>query len=134
MSDSKLCKVCGCVIYDQTRDLCDACSKDVDAKLLDKPSTHSNLDVNTDSSQALNTLNTIMKAIAIILLVAGGIMMLVGLDDLDYHPTMFVCGFSIAFSSITIFIIRPVLVGLQKITEASEYIKADIKKRYDIKD
>lgn len=134
MSDSKLCKVCGCVIYDQTRDLCDACSKDVDAKLLDKPSTHSNLDVNTDSSQALNTLNTILKTFAIIILIAGGVMMLVGLGDLSYDPTMFVCGLASVLSSIPIFLIRPIIAGLQSVTEASEYIKADIKKRYDIKD
>ena len=128
MSSSKLCEICGCVVFDQTKDLCDACSKDVYNKLLDPPAKMRVYDVDNSASSSLESLNKILKIIAIIIVIVGVIVMLIGVPDFDWRPEVLVSGFVIILSAIPIFMVRPIIGGLKTITEASEYIKADIEK------
>ena len=125
----KLCKKCGCVVFDPSSEFCDSCKPQEDAK------EKKELSVNSSSSKQLSTLDDILMVVAIVMLIIGVIASLVGLDDLGGYysdPTTFVCGVVVIVGGVSIFITRVFIKALITITKCAEYYNAQIEDKFYI--
>lgn len=127
----KLCKKCGCVVFEQNSEYCNAC--------MPKAITTNNkkdLIVNSKSSDNLSTLDGILMFIAFIMMIIGIIMTIAGVDDLDGYysdPTIFIVGIMLFISGVSYFITRPFIKALITITKCTEYYNAQIEDKFNIK-
>lgn len=83
------------------------------------------------ASKSLTSLSTLLLVLAIICLVVGALLILIGALDTDNEPIAI--GFICILCSIPLFISRVILNAVQSITECSEYIKAYVERENDIK-
>ncbi|MBR4999917.1 MAG: hypothetical protein IKY11_03175, partial [Rikenellaceae bacterium] len=96
----KVCKKCGVAIFDASSEFCDVC----------KPPTKETLFIKEPASIKLLKVNNILKYVAVITLLAGVILSIIGLYELidESYSKLFVFEFGIGFIlyGVSIFIVR----------------------------
>ena len=134
----KLCKKCGCVLFDQSSEYCHSCKpKEGETKTKERePKGKKDFYVNNSSSKKLSTLDSVLMVVMIILLFVGVILSVVGADDLGGYysdPTIFICGIVLLVSGLSIIIARIFINSLINITKCAEYYNARIEDEFNIK-
>ena len=123
----KVCKKCGVAIFDASSEFCDVC----------KPPTKETLFIKEPASIKLLKVNNILKYVAVITLLAGVILSIIGLYELidESYSKLFVFEFEIGFIlyGVSIFIVRVFVKSAITITKSAEYYNAQITEKFLIK-
>jgi len=125
----KLCKKCGCVVFDQESDYCDACKPQ-------EQSTNNKKDllVCNKASAQLKTVNDILIVVVIFMSLTGVIMSICGLEDAHYDPTLLICGIiTILVPAIVASIACACVNSLIAITKSAEYYNAQTEEKFNIR-
>ena len=117
----KLCKKCGCVLFDQNSDYCDSCKPN------EENTDKKKLIVNNSASNQLSILNSLLIFVALVLLIVGLIMAMVG-----SNPTLFICGVVLFSSGVTTLLVRVLVNSRIIITKSAEYYNAQIEEKFKI--
>ena len=123
----KVCKKCGVAIFDASSEFCDVC----------KPPPKETLFIKEPASIKLLKVNNILKYVAVITLLAGVILSIIGLYELidESYSKLFVFEFGIGFIlyGVSIFIVRVFVKSAITITKSAEYYNAQITEKFLIK-
>ena len=123
----KVCKKCGVAIFDASSEFCDVC----------KPPTKETLFIKEPASIKLLKVNNILKYVAVITLLAGVILSIIGLYELidESYSKLFVFEFGIGFIlyGVSIFIVRVFVKSAITITKSAEYYNAQITEKFLVK-
>lgn len=126
--NENLCKKCGCVVFSQDSEYCDACKPKEENKELKKK-----LLVDNSASKNLSTINTTLLILGYISLVVGSACFFIGLSSI-YGAVLIVSGITTFLFGLLVFIYRIFVSSIIAITKSAEYYYAQIEEKFEIEE